>query len=153
MARNNTMAARPAFGIDRIAATLAPYSLTVLRALIGITFVLHGLPKFSNLQGFSGFFASVGGPASLAVLVPLLEVVGGLLLIVGLGTRWVSLLFMGLMLLTTLLVKVNVGFIAAPDAGAGAELDLLLLAGSFVLFCYGAGRLAVDEALARRGSV
>jgi putative oxidoreductase len=152
MARNNAMAARPALGIARIATTLAPYSLTVLRVLLGITFVLHGLPKFSNLEGFSGFFASLGGPASLAVLVPLLEVGGGLLLILGLATRWVSLLFVLLMLITTLLVKANVGFIAPPEAGAGAELDLLLAAGAFVLFCNGPGKLAVDELLGRRSA-
>ncbi|MBC8078453.1 MAG: DoxX family protein [Chloroflexales bacterium] len=146
MARGNAMTARPALGISRIAATLAPYSITVLRVLLGLTFVLHGLPKFSNLAGFSGFVGSLGMPAPLAVLIPVLEVGGGLLLIAGLATRWVSLLFVLLMLATTLLVKLSVGFIAPGNApGTGAELDLLLAAGAFVLFCYGAGKLALDD--------
>lgn len=153
MARNNAMAARPTLGIARIATTLAPYSLVALRVLIGLTFVLHGLPKFGNLAGFSGFFASLGGPAPLAVLVPILEVGGGLLLILGLATRWVSLLFIVLMLTTTLLVKANVGFIAPADQpGVGAELDLLLAVGAFVLFCYGAGKLALDDVVGKRSA-
>ena len=38
-----------------------------IRIMAGIAFIIHGLPKFENLQGTQGFFASVGIPADLAL--------------------------------------------------------------------------------------
>ena len=64
-----------------------------IRIMAGIAFIIHGLPKFENLQGTQGFFASVGIPADLALLIGLLEVIGGVLLIVGLLTRITAILF------------------------------------------------------------
>jgi uncharacterized membrane protein YphA (DoxX/SURF4 family) len=94
-------------GLARYTTAFAPYALTILRALVGITFLLHGLPKLSGLEGFTGFVGSLGIPLPgfVAILIVALEVGGGLLLILGLATRWVSLLFALEMLVTTLLVK------------------------------------------------
>lgn len=139
--------------MSRYAAVVAPYTLTILRVIVGLTFLLTGLPKWSDLAGFSGFVGSLGVPLAGAVgpLVATLEVAGGLLLIAGLGVRWVSILFVIEMLVTTLLVKMpNVGFIAPRDQGAGAELDLLLLAGALVLFGYGAGKLSIERNVLKR---
>jgi putative oxidoreductase len=132
---------------------LAPYVPTVLRILVGLIFLLHGLPKWQGLDGFAGFLGSLGVPLPgvFAFLVALLETGGGLLLILGLGTRWVALLFVIEMILTTLLVKVNVGFIS-PTAtpGVGAELDLLLLVCAFALAVLGSGPLSVEQNVLRR---
>ena len=132
---------------------LAPYVPTVLRILVGLIFLLHGLPKWQGLDGFAGFLGSLGVPLTglFAFLVAFLETGGGLLLILGLGTRWVALLFVIEMIFTTLLVKVNVGFIAPADApGVGAELDLLLLACAFALAVLGSGPLSVEQNVLRR---
>ena len=132
---------------------LAPYVPTVLRILVGLIFLLHGLPKWQGLDGFAGFLGTLGVPLPgvFAFLVALLETGGGLLLILGLGTRWVALLFVIEMILTTLLVKVNVGFIS-PTAtpGVGAELDLLLLVCAFALAVLGSGPLSVEQNVLRR---
>jgi len=132
---------------------LAPYVPTVLRILVGLIFLLHGLPKWQGLDGFAGFLGSLGVPLTglFAFLVALLETGGGLLLIIGLGTRWVALLFVIEMILTTLLYKVNIGFIS-PTAtpGVGAELDLLLLVCAFALAVLGSGPLSVEQNVLRR---
>jgi putative oxidoreductase len=132
---------------------LAPYVPTVLRILVGLIFLLHGLPKWQGLDGFAGFLGSLGVPLTglFAFLVALLETGGGLLLILGLGTRWVALLFVIEMILTTLLYKVNIGFIS-PTAtpGVGAELDLLLLVCAFALAVLGSGPLSVEQNVLRR---
>ena len=133
--------------------SLAPFVPTVLRILVGLIFLLHGLPKWQGLDGFAGFLGSLGVPLTglFAFLVALLETGGGLLLIIGLGTRWVAWLFVIEMIFTTLLVKVNIGFIAPADApGVGAELDLLLLACAFALAVLGSGPLSVEQNLLRR---
>lgn len=79
----------------------------------------------------------------MAPLITALEIGGGLLLIIGLGTRIVALLFALEMIGTTLLVKVDMGLIA--QGGAGAELDLAMLAGSLAILFLGPGKLAVDN--------
>lgn len=144
---------REATGLKRYTDALAPYALTFLRVLTGITFFLHGLPKLQNPEQFAGFVGSLGIPAPgfFAILITALEVGGGLLLIAGLATRWVSLLFILEMIMTTLLVKSGVGFIAPPGSPlVGAELDLLLLACVLILLTYGPGQLSVERNVLRR---
>jgi len=99
------MASRQATaGLRRYTDAIAPYTIPLLRILVGITFFLTGLPKLGNLAGFTGFVSSLGLPLPgfIAVIVAVMEVVGGLLLIVGLGTRWVSLWYVFEMIVTTL---------------------------------------------------
>jgi putative oxidoreductase len=154
MVRESTTLPRASVGIRRYADTLAPYALTFLRVLASVTFLLHGLPKLQGFAGFTGFVGSLGFPAPMviAALVTALEVLGGLLLLAGLGTRWVALLLALEMIVTTLLVKLpNFGFIAPPGApNAGAELDLLLLAAALVLLALGPGQLAIDRNVLKR---
>ena len=140
-------------GLSRYTAALAPYTLTVIRVLTGVIFLLAGLPKLQNLAGFSGFVGSLGIPLAgvAGPLVATLEVVGGLLLIAGLGTRWVSLLFAIEMLVTSLLVRLpNAGFMPAGKSGTGAEFDLMLLAAALILLTHGSGPLSVERNVLKR---
>jgi putative oxidoreductase len=78
----------------------------------------------------------------VAWLITIAEGIGGLLLIVGLFTRLVTLPLIAIMIGAIALVKVDVGFIVS-DA-AGAELDTALLAGLLGLLFIGPGRLSID---------
>jgi putative oxidoreductase len=153
MVNESTTLRRETIGLKRYTDALAPYAHTILRVLVGIIFLLHGLPKLQGLAGFTGFLTSLGVPAPgvFAFLVTALEVGGGLLLILGLATRWVSLLFVIEMLVTTLLVKLpNAGFIAPQGGGSGAELDLLLLAAALILLTQGSGPLSIERNVLKR---
>jgi hypothetical protein len=44
---------------------LMPYGPLPIRILAGITFIVHGLPKFEDVAGTQGFFGSVGIPPEL----------------------------------------------------------------------------------------
>jgi putative oxidoreductase len=154
MFKQQTVATRESVGLKRYTDAFAPYALTIMRVLVGITFLLHGLPKIRNLAGFTGFVTSLGLPLPgfFAILVVALEIGGGLLLILGVATRWVSLLFVLEMLITTLLVKLpGPGFIAPGNQpGVGAELDLLLLACALILLCFGPGQLSIERNILKR---
>jgi putative oxidoreductase len=154
MIKGQTVSTSESAGLKRYTDALAPYTLTILRILVGITFLLMGLPKLANLGGFTGFVASLGLPLAgfFAVVVVALEVGGGALLIAGLATRWISLLFAIEMIVTTLLVKMpRMGFIAPQgQPGVGAQLDLLLLAAVLVLLTHGAGPLSIERNVLRR---
>ena len=82
-----------------------------IRILAGITFIAHGLPKFENISGTQGFFGSVGLPPELAIPIGLLEVIGGIFLLIGVVTRIAAALFIIEMIGATLLVKISKGFV------------------------------------------
>jgi putative oxidoreductase len=123
----------------------------VLRLAVGVVLAYHGWLKLPEVSGFTGFVDSLGIPAPelMAYVVTYLEFLGGIALIVGLATRYVAALFAVEMVSTIVLVKLDVGLIA-PDAGVGAELDLLILAIAVSLVLIGAGRWSVDRLLSGR---
>lgn len=127
-------------------ARLAPYAGTVLRIAMGVVFIAHGMQKLNNgVDGFAGFLTSLNVPIPeiMAWVVVGLELGGGILLILGLGTRIVGLLFVGMMIGTISLVKKDVGLIG--EGATGAEIDLMLLAGGLTLALLGPGAAAVDR--------
>jgi putative oxidoreductase len=67
---------------------------TVLRVALGIMFLAHSvvLKYFTfTLAGTAQYFASIGLPAFLAYVVFAVEAIGGVLLVLGIATRWVAL--------------------------------------------------------------
>ncbi len=70
----------------------APYAAFVLRVATGFLFLAHGLLKLFvfTIPGTVGFFDSIGFPGFLAYLTIAAEIGGGLALIAGIGTRYVS---------------------------------------------------------------
>jgi putative oxidoreductase len=129
-------------------ASLAPLAV---RIIVGIIMFAHGLQKLTEVGpgNFGGqVLAGLGVPLPvfMGYVVTLVELVGGLLLIVGFLSRLAALLLTIDLVIAILLVKVNVGFISG-SSGTGAELDLALIAGFLVILFAGPGRLSVDHAL------
>ena len=127
---------------------LAPLAL---RLGLGVVFVDHGYSKLTGgpAEGFGGMLTGlgVGAPEFVAWLVTIAELVGGVLLLAGLATRVATLPLIATMIGAIILVKADVGIIAPPGAGAGAELDIALLAGLVALLLMGPGRLSLDRVL------
>ncbi len=119
-------------------------STLILRVVLGITFLIHGYVKFQGgIENTVGWFASIGLPGVLAYGVAVVELVGGILLIIGLGSRIVSALYVLLMAGAIFTAKLSVGFIGAQ--GAGYELDLAFLAMALVIAINGSKLYAVDQ--------
>jgi putative oxidoreductase len=124
---------------------LAQYGPLPLRILAGIAFIIHGLPKLSNIAGTEQFFANmVGLPAAMALPIGLLEVIGGIALLVGVLTRIASILFIIEMIGSTITAKLSRGFVG------GYELDLLLMAISISLLLTGPGRISIEWNVLKR---
>lgn len=70
----------------------APFAALLLRLALGTMFVAHALLKLLvfTMPGTIQFFQSLGLPAALAYFTVAAELVGGVLLILGIGTRWVA---------------------------------------------------------------
>lgn len=100
----------------------------VLRVTLGALFLIHGIVKFQvGIENIVGWFESIGLPGFMAYRVVLVEIFGGIALIIGLATRFISALFALLMIGATLKVKLSVGLLGNGKM-AGYVLDLAFLA-------------------------
>ena len=131
-------------------ARLAGFAPLAVRIIVGIIMFAHGLQKHQGRPAnFGGLLSQLGVPAPelMAYVVTFVELVGGALLIVGLLSRLSALLLTIDLVVAILLVKLNIGLIAPQGSGAGAELDLALIAGFLVILLAGPGRFSLDYAL------
>lgn len=117
----------------------------ILRVTTGLIFVAHGWQKLSGgLEGTAGFLATLGFPAPMlmAVLLIAAELIGGILLILGLFTHWVSKILAFVALVALLTVHAANGFFIADG---GYEFILLIFAASVSLAITGPGKWALDR--------
>ena len=129
----------------------------LVRVITGIIMTIHGWQKLTQI-GPANFgrqaLANLGVPLPvfMGYVVTLTEVLGGLLLIIGLLSRLAALALAIEMVFTILLVKTHVGFISS-SGGAGAEFDLALMAGFVAILLMGPGRLSLDHVFGFEGNV
>lgn len=122
---------------------------TILRVFLGATFFIHGLAKFQGgIENTVGFFESLGLPGFTAYIVALIELIGGIAIVLGVGTRIISILFAIILAGAIVKVKLAVGFLGNGQM-AGYELDLALIAISIYLVATKKSFLALDNVLFR----
>jgi putative oxidoreductase len=99
--------------------TSAEYGALLLRVTLGVMFVAHALLKLVvfTLPGTAQFFGSLGLPGFLAYVTFAAELVGGVLLIAGIGTRWVALALVPVLLGATWAHAGNGWLFTAPNGG------------------------------------
>ena len=119
-------------------------ALLVGRVLLALMFVIAGWGKISGYAGTQGYMEAMGVPGAILPLVILLELGGGLAIMLGLFTRSIAVLMGGFTLMAAFIfhyepaeqmqmlmfmknVSVAGGFLALAAAGAGAfSLDARL---------------------------
>lgn len=136
------------------ASFLAPLAT---RVVIGLTYFQTGMGKLEHLDRTTLFFASSGipFPHGNALLVGVLELVGGPLLMAGLGTRLVSVALGGSMTVA-LLTADRAAFLAAwqpgGDTGPTDVASFVFLLFLLWLALLGPGTLSVDRWIEKRVS-
>ncbi len=134
---------------DLFDADTIEWSLVPVRIVLGYIFLDSGLGKWRRgISGTGDWFGGMGFPfpQPTARLVASLELVGGILLILGLGVHWIAIPLAGNMLVATYAQKFKLG---APFQGGdvqGYELDVLMAAAAVSLTLGGAGPLSLDAA-------
>lgn len=121
-------------------------ALLLVRAAVGLTFLMHGLDKLGDVNGTEELFdsLSIPLPGLMAPFVAVIEVVGGIALIVGLLAPLFGLALAGDMLVAALTQHIDKGFFITDG---GYELVLLLGTASLGIMLAGAGRFSVDGML------
>ncbi len=116
----------------------------VARILLSILFIPAGFSKLTAIAGTAGYFANLGLPLPTitAVIVGLLEFIGGIAVLIGFQTR-IAAILLGLFTIGAALAAHAVPF----DQNVFLK-NLAIAGGFFVLAVHGAGSLSVD---AKRG--
>ncbi len=126
----------------------------VLRVALGSIFAWHGYDKIFSIgiPGVTGFLASLGLPlpSLMAYLLAYGELIGGVLLILGLFTHWVTKFDMIVALVAFFTVHATKGF---SIAGGGYEYIVLIFAAAFSLMVTGAGKYSLDAHWAKKRGV
>lgn len=116
-------------------------SLLVARVLLAVLFIMAGVGKLGNVEGFAGFMASGGVPAFLAWPVIAFEILGGLALLVGFQTRIVALALGAFCIVSGVLYH----FVPADQMQMTMFLKNVALAGGYLaLAVAGAGAWSLD---------
>jgi putative oxidoreductase len=126
---------------------LAPYGALLLRVSMGVLFLLHGLylKVFAiGMAGFGHYFTSLGLPVWFAWAVMLYETIGGLALIFGVYTRWVS-LFLGVHLLFAAYLGHGTHGWSFTAQGGGYEYPVFWAIACFTLALLGSGAHALKS--------
>jgi putative oxidoreductase len=133
---------------DRLIAGIdnADLAALLLRVSMGVLFLAHaGLKLFVfTPAGTAGYFASLGLPGPLAYLVIVMELLGGIALILGIWTRWVSLALIPILLGSIYTPHGAAGFFFSNEGG-GWEFPAFWAVALAVQALLGNGALAVGD--------
>lgn len=132
----------------------APYAAFLLRVALGVMFIAHSLwlkVFVFTVPGTVGFFESLGLPAALAYLTIAAETAGGILLVLGVGSRWVALALIPVLLGAAWVHSGN-GWVFSGEGG-GWEYPAFLTVAALVQGLLGDGAYALGLPRAVRGLV
>lgn len=122
------------------------FGIGLLRVSLGIMFIAHSvILKYSvyTLAGTAGYFESIGLPGALAYVVFVMEAVGGVLLLLGIGTRYVAAALTPI-LIGALWAHSGNGWVFS-DANGGWEYPLYLIVLSLAQVLLGDGAFALGQ--------
>ena len=124
------------------------------RVLMSVIFITSGLGKLIGFSGTEHMIESKGVPLPefATVIAVLIELGGGLAILLGWKTRWVAAAFVVFLLVITPIFH---GFWRMDGAARAANhinfmKNLTILGGFVLLYAFGPGRYSVDGALRRR---
>lgn len=143
-------------------------TILIIRLMTGTVFFFEGILKFVYTNQGVGRFTKLGFPfpESTAHFVATFEIIGGLLLILGLSTRIVACFFIAEMVVAILSTKISLYLgnsplplpPAPPMSGIWAvehesRSDYAQLLTSLFLLIEGAGRISIDFLLQKKNSI
>jgi putative oxidoreductase len=125
-----------------------PWGILLLRVMLGVIYVMHGYLGLVVIgpAGLAAYAIRMGLPPGLAPLLAWYHIAahlgGGVLLLLGLWTRWAALAQVPSMASAVFLLHWKPGFFMS--AGGGYEFALLVLVATVTLILTGGGALAAD---------
>lgn len=115
--------------------------ILVARLLLAQLFLLAGLSKISGYAATQAYMEGMGVPSMLLPLVILLEVGGGLALILGILTRWTAMVLAAFCVLAAVLFHSN---LAEQAQVIMFMKDFAITGGLLMLYVHGPGAFSLD---------
>ena len=135
--------------MDQLIKSLQNIAPAIGRVLIAVLFISAGYGKIAGYEGTAGYMEMMGVPGGLLPLVILLELGGGLLLVVGYQTRLVAFLLGGFTVIAGVLFHLipssGMEGMAAQNEMIHFWKNMAIAGGLGFVFTYGAGILSVDN--------
>ncbi|WP_127144805.1 DoxX family protein [Pelagibacterium montanilacus] len=118
------------------------YLPTAGRVLLALIFIVAGLGKIPAPEGTIGYMEAFGVPGVLFWPTVAVEVIGGIMLLVGFKARWAAAALAGFTLVA--------GLIFHSDFANQAEMtaflkNLAIVGGMLYVIAFGAGALSLDR--------
>ena len=135
--------------------TSTAYGALLLRVSLGVMFIAHSLVlkwMTFTLAGTAQYFESIGLPAFLAYVTFFAELIGGILLVLGVQSRWVALGLLPILAGATWVHLGNGWVFSAPGGGWEYPLYLIVLSAAQALLGDGAYALSPSRPLTLNGS-
>jgi putative oxidoreductase len=126
-------------GIDSFLATWSPRALSILRIIVGLLFLEHGTSKYLSLPVSPMTGAA---PTSLSGINGMIELVGGVLIVLGLFTRPVAFILAGDMAVAYFIAHGPRGFFPLLNGG---ELAIIYCFVFLYLAVAGGGEWSIDH--------
>ncbi|MBP7476812.1 MAG: DoxX family protein [Pyrinomonadaceae bacterium] len=140
--------------IEKLATTKGSAAVILIRAAVGAVFLSEGVQKFLfPAEIGAGRFAKIGlpSPEVLGPFVGTVEIICGVLVLLGLLTRLAVIPLIVIMLVAITSTKIPIlldkGFWSMAH---DSRTDFFMLMGSLFLLIVGAGRLSVDANLGQK---
>lgn len=132
-----------------VASKLDSIILLLLRLTLAYGFYTPARMKWNDINAIAGWFESMTYPLPTlnAYLAGITEAAGVLLLLLGLGTRLISIPLMFVMLIAIFTVHLGNGFEAGDN---GFEIPLYYLLMLFSLFVFGSGKFSIDYFISKK---
>ncbi len=120
------------------------WAIVLLRIVLGVIFVVHGVPKLKNFKGTAAWLGSSGfKPGWLwAAVVSVAEAVGGICIAVGFYAP-IAALVLVVNMIVALFFKISKKAPFTSMQATGWEFDLLLIAALLLLATLGSGSWAI----------
>jgi len=138
---------------------LSPFGATILRVLLGVVYIAHAYHAYFEVTPdamVAMINKDLGLPAADALVFYLLaaQLLGGVMLVLGLWTRWAALVNVPVMLVVVLLIQLNDGFflraaITETSRGkvhvVGYEYEMVVLVATIAQLFVGGGTWALTK--------
>ena len=132
-----------------VSSAVNPLPLLIARALMASVFLVFGVRSILGFAGSVGYFAKLGFPApnAMVVLAIIIQLVGGILLVIGWKTRWAAWLLVAYVVVATLMAHRYWEYDAAQYVPQMINFfkNAAIIGGLLFIAAFGPGRYSVDR--------
>jgi putative oxidoreductase len=112
-------------------------ALILLRISVAGIFLAHAIVRITGgtIDRFAGYLGNKGFPLALTIvwLITAYEIIGGVLLIIGKLTKWMSFGFILMLLLGIIIIHANNGWFVGEHGSGGIEYSFILIMALIVI--------------------